>query len=252
MKGTYFQKPLQYSLNVEGESWHQDQEITGQFSIRNMGAEPIELKVPRVILAYGDLNEVRKKSPDAFEAVTPIVNESSKKLDPQKEITFSWNVKLDRNAAVTDKSASLFLLYGADEAIEKLGHLQLIVNPEPVIGEFLKTWQIHFRFVLKTQKANKGLVEVKFAPPDGRAYAAIEQMLVQFRFEKENLEAKYVFSVNRIDAGPGSMALKKTKMEFKQTFQPMQYKTSSGRYHHEEMEKSAQTILDQLGLGKVL
>jgi hypothetical protein len=252
MKGTYFQKPLQYSLNVDGESWHQDQEITGQFNIKNMGADVVELKMPRVILAYGDFSAVKQKSPDAFEAVTNVVTEKPKKLDPQKDISFSWKVKLDRNAAITDKSSSLFLLYGSDEVIEKLGHLQLIVHPEPVIGELLKTWTTQFRFVLKNQKANKGFVEVKFAPPDGRVWATIEQMLAQFRYDKDNLETKYTFSVKKIDASVGNMELKKSKMEFKQAFQPTQYKTSAGRYHHEEMEKSAQSILDQLGLGKVL
>ena len=252
MKGVFFQKPFELCLQVDGETWSQNDEITGYFTAKNPGSAEATLELPRVFLVEGQLAQVRQKSPRAFEVLSPVVSESSKKMGSQKEEKFTWKFKLDRNCSITDKSSSLFLLYGQGESLEKLGQLQLIVYPEKTIGEIIQTWQTQFRFVLKTQKSNKGCVEIKFAPPDGRAYAAIEQMIASFCFENENLKAKYVFSVNKIDASVGNMELKKTKKEFNQVFVLSQYKTSTGRYHHEEMEKAIQTIMSQLGLGKVL
>jgi len=67
MKGTIFQKPFEFNLRVEGESWAQGDPISGSLIIRNHSGEPVSLGDIRVLLGYADLRHVRAKSPEAFE-----------------------------------------------------------------------------------------------------------------------------------------------------------------------------------------
>ena len=68
MRGAFFQKPLEFRLLVEGESWNQGDPIAGSLSVMNHGAEEIPHHEMAIFLACGELGKVRLKSPDAFRA----------------------------------------------------------------------------------------------------------------------------------------------------------------------------------------
>ena len=165
MKGTSFQKPLELSLQVEGEAWKQGDRITGALVAKNHGGESVPLREIYVRLAHGSLKQVRQKSADAFEQISAVAGDASGMLAAGAEARISWSFQTDRNCPITDSSSSVFLLYGRGEALESLGQLQLTVHPDEVIQEFLKVLTIQFHFVVKTRKASKRGVDVKLAPP---------------------------------------------------------------------------------------
>ena len=55
MKGTFFQKPFEFKLNVEGETWRQAQGVSGVLTVKNQGSSPVSVEGTRVHLAYGQL-----------------------------------------------------------------------------------------------------------------------------------------------------------------------------------------------------
>lgn len=243
MKGTYFQKPLEFRLEVEGESWSQGDPVQGTLIIKNHGPEAIATDDMRVQLAYGELKKVRAKDASTFE-IMATSEVGGGKVEPQKELRHSWRFETDRNAPITDKTDSLFLLYGQGTP-EKLGQLQLIFNPYSLIQEFVERLKLTYRFVVKSQKSNKGWVEVKFAAPAAKAFATLEGLILNFRFDGEALEVRYQFQIKKIEATAASMDMKKEKKQVTQRLEKNHYLTPSGRVNHDQLEASIREAVGQ-------
>jgi hypothetical protein len=246
MKGTFFQKPLELNLVVEGESWRQGDKIAGNLLARNHGAEPVPLEDIRVRLAFGNLTRVRQKSADAFSEFSSVATGSGSLL-PGGEQRLSWSFSTDRNAPVTHRTGSLFLLYGRGSENEKLGQLQLRIGPYWVIEELLGIFQTNLHYVLKDLKSAKGMLEAKLVPPASKAATGIEQLVLASRFEGESLRLQYVFNLKTLDASGGTVELQKKKKEFPQLLEPAEFLLPSGRFNHEPVEAKVRSILDQLG-----
>jgi hypothetical protein len=239
MKGTSFQKPLEFNLQVEGESWHQGDKIQGSLMIKNHGGG--NLAGISVHLASGELKKVRFKDPEAFTLL------ASAELTVAAEGTpLPWSFQLERNAPVTDGSKSLFLLYGQGNETPKLGQLQLSILPFWQIEEFLKVLAISFKFVTKSHKVVKDGLEVKLSPPQSRSFAAVELAVLVFRFEGENLEVSYTFQVKKLEASAGAIDMKKEKKAFKKVYTLSQLQTSSGRFNHEAMEPAIGEVISSV------
>jgi hypothetical protein len=238
MKGIFFQKPLEYSLNVNGETWKQGDPITGSLVVKSHASDVLAPSA-QVHLAYGHLKKAHAKDPKAFEIL------ASASAGPD------WKFETDRNAAITDSVHSLFILYGSGDDLSKYGHLQLVVKPYWVIEEFIKELGVGFRFVVKSLKSSKGLLEAKVAPPTSRSFAAVEQAILSFRFEGDLLEVGATFNLKKIEATAASVDVKKEKREVQKNYRPIDYLTSSGRFNHERMEEAIRDILSA-GESKVL
>ncbi len=243
MKGTSFQKPLEFHLAVEGESWTQGETLAGTLGIKNQGTDPVYTASLQLHLAYGNLKKVRQRAPGALKILKSASFGESGELAPQEERKLSWSFTTDLNFPITDSSNSPFLLYGKEDAPEKLGQLQLIILPAPVIQEVIRALTIQFRFVLKAQKSGKGWVEFKLAPPDSRAFASVEQLILSARLEGEDLQLRYGFQVKSLDSTPAAFDVKKTKKELDQALSPSEYKVPSGRWNHERIEGSLREAL---------
>jgi len=243
MKGTIFQKPFEFNLRVEGETWAQGDPISGSLIIRNHSGEPVSLSDTRVLLGYADLRHVRAKSPDAFEILQTFAVPAGD-LAGGAEVTIPWVFQTDRNSPITDTVSSLFLLYGAGSSYEKVGQLQLAITPFPVILDFIKILQISFRFVVKTQKFTRGAVEIKMAPPEGgKAFSHVEQLVLRFAMKEDHLEVEYGFKVKKIEATAANVTIGNQVISSSHTYRPDQLRTSSGRFNHDEMEVCVREVV---------
>lgn len=243
MKGTVFQKPFEFKLVVDGESWHQGDTITGTLTAKNHTQEEITAQDINVFLAHGTSKKVEKKADDAFNVLTSASMPSSQKIGPQGEAHINWSFSLDRNCPITDASGSLYLLYGFGQTHTPLGQLRLPIAPMPVILDFLEIFQLSFYFVVKSKKAKKGSVEVRLVPPASKTFAALEDLVISFQFDDERLEINYVFTVKVIDPNSAVTALKKAKKEFKQSFLPSEYLLPNKRINHERMQAAIEEAL---------
>jgi hypothetical protein len=247
MKGITFQKPFEFQLKVDGETWNQGATISGTLEIKNRGSQELPLGDARVSLATGKLSKVHKKSPDAFDVIATSAADSSRVLKPEASISFPWSFETDRNCQITDSLKSLFLIYGMGEAADKLGQLQLPIHPAPIIEEFLKRFEIGFRFVQKARKSSKGRVEIKLAPPDGnKAFSNIEHVIMHFRMEGDDLEIEYEFHMTRVEATPVSSEVKKFTTEVEQRITRDEYLLPSGRVNFDFLEGAIREALAQV------
>ena len=258
MKGTFFQKPLEFRLSVDGETWRQGDSIEGVLTAKNHAAGALPVAGITVCLARGVLRKVHQKSSDAFEilASASIPPSSGPELLPAQELSYPWKFGTDRNCPITDTLGSLFLLYGqngsAQGAGAQLGNIQIPVLPYEIITQFLDVVKTGFRFVIKGARWSKGNVDAKLAPPDSRGFAMLEQLQLLFHFEGETLHVEYGFRLKTVEASAASVELKKQKTAFKQSYEPALYRTSSGRFDHERVEKEIRDVLDQIEAKNIL
>lgn len=242
MKGIFFQKPMELSLLVEGEKWRQGDSIAGNLTIKNRGTDTLSVDDIRVHLAYGELKRVRAKSPDAFEILETAQGPSGI-VAVSGEVSWSWKFSTDRNAPITDGSKSLFLLYGKGDALDQVGQLQLCVEPEMIIQDFLSTLQTEFRFVVKTMKSSKGFVEVKLSPPSAKSFATLEALILSARYEQDVLIVRYEFKVKKIEATAAAFDIKKLQKKTEQKFSAQDYRLPSGRTNFAHMEAAIREAL---------
>ena len=244
MKGTYFQRPLELSLKVNGESWKQGDAIEGTLVVRNHDSAAISVTNAQVYLAHADLKKVRQKNPGSFKIFSNVSLQFPNQVEAQHEIACDWRLATEQNSPITDKTSSLFLLYGLGDDVEKLGQLQVLMNPHALIQEFIKTITIQFRFVLKSQKFGKGYTEVKLTPPTAQGFASLDHVTLYFRFEGESLQVRSIFDVKKIEATAASFDMKKLKKEFSQTLAQNQLYLPSGRVNHESLETAIKAALE--------
>lgn len=237
MKGAFFNQNREYRLETEKESWAQGDPIRGALSVRLHGAAPAVHA--KVLLAHGDLKAVRAKSADAFEVLAEAAISDAN--------GGQWEFPTDRNVAITDSGGSLFLLYGAADAPpESLGQLQLTVKPAEVVEKFLDVLRTRFRFVQKFVKAEKHGMHAKLMPPESKALAFVEQLILRFSFADEALNLTYEFTVHAFEATESAVASKKKKKKREIQLSPADYRTASGRWNDERFEAEIASALAEV------
>lgn len=241
MKGIFFQKPVEFQLHVEGESWSQGDVIRGKLEIRNRGSQEVAIDQTQITLARGDFKKLRAKAPDSFEVLhaAPINSTSTVCLLPaQGTASLEWSFQSDRNCPVTDSGSSLFLIYGMGKEYEKIGQLQLLFRAAPIVEEFIKTLETEFRFVRKLQKTAKAGIDTRLSPPDSKEFSALDELTLNSRFEGDELELRYHFKVKKVEATAASFGIKKEKLEKLQRFKLSELRLPSGRVNYERIENS--------------
>jgi hypothetical protein len=203
MKGLSFQNGVEYKINIDGESWSQGDSIS----------VTLESKTPsslNLFLAEGVDKKVKAKSPDAFTVLEKFSSETS----PLKQ-----TIALPLSARISDKSGSLYVLYGKEEQTEKLGQLRLNVIPHLLIRDFIDLMTAHFRFAQKTTSAGKNdEVEVKLDPSGSKEWASLEQLLLRVQITEETMEVYFQFHRSEVDPTKGGLSSISVKREVTRTW----------------------------------
>lgn len=245
MKGTVFQKPFEFRLQIGGESWNQGDALDGSLSIKNHGTTGVNDFSPQLHIAQANLKKAHQKKPGAFDIVGTVELDPQISLGVGEEKTLSWKFTTDRNCTVTDHLQSLFVLYGTGKP-ETMGALQLQIQPYSLLQDFIRAIEIQHRFVTKSKKTVKGWLEVKMEPPASKAFMLLEQLVLKLKMENDDLEAHYKFEVKKIQATPGSVDTSKTVKEVSQSFTPREYRLESGRIHLEKLETAIGEALSEV------
>ena len=69
MRSIFFQQPLQYQIEVDGENWNQGEKIKGKLTVRNMSSEKVIVNVSQVILAYGLKKNIKEGNVSPWEVL---------------------------------------------------------------------------------------------------------------------------------------------------------------------------------------
>jgi len=228
MRSVYFQQPLEYQIEVEGESWNQGEVVKGQIRIRNMSSKTVAVKTSQIILAHGLKKAFKEGTMVPWEVLEKQVVAQDIALQAGSELTFGWNFNLSTDCPITDKQGGLYLLFGGDEALTEGGRLNLQINLHPILQNYLQTFTTQFRFLEKYQKRKSELTEVKLIPPDSREYPNMDYVLCFLRIHDEQLEAHYRFKMSGLGRTGEKMTVTKKNREIEQSIPQGKYLQPGG------------------------
>jgi len=228
MRSVYIQQPLEYQIEVGGESWNQGEVVKGQIQIRNMSSKTVAVKTFQIILAHGLKKAFKEGTMVPWEVLEKQVVAQDIALQAGSELTFGWNFNLSTDCQITDKQGGLYLLFGGDEALTEGGRLNLQINLHPILQNYLQTFTTQFRFLEKYQKRKSGWTEVKLIPPDSREYPNMDYVLCFLRVHNEQLEAHYRFKMSGLGRTGEKMTVTKKNREIEQSIPQGKYLQPGG------------------------
>jgi hypothetical protein len=228
MRSVYIQQPLEYQIDVEGESWNQGEVVKGQIRIRNMSSKTVAVKTSQIILAHGLKKAFKEGTMVPWEVLEKQVVAQDIALQAGSDLTFGWNFNLSTDCPITDKQGGLYLLFGGDEALTEGGRLNLQINLHPILQNYLQTFTTQFRFLEKYQKRKSELTEVKLIPPDSREYPNMDYVLCFLRIHDEQLEAHYQFKMSGLGRTGEKMTVTKKNREIEQSIPQGKYLQPGG------------------------
>jgi len=228
MRSVYIQQPLEYQIDVEGESWNQGEVVKGQIRIRNMSSKTVAVKTSQIILAHGLKKAFKEGTMVPWEVLEKQIVAQDIALQAGSELTFGWNFNLSTDCPITDKQGGLYLLFGGDEALTEGGRLNLQINLHPILQNYLQTFTTQFRFLEKYQKRKSELTEVKLIPPDSREYPNMDYVLCFLRIHDEQLEAHYRFKMSGLGRTGEKMTVTKKNREIEQSIPQGKYLQPGG------------------------
>ncbi|MBS1958073.1 MAG: hypothetical protein JST80_01245 [Bdellovibrionales bacterium] len=220
MKGTTFQNGVEYKVTIEGESWQQGQSIQGQLQtiIRNTPAgSAADAVTPRVVLAESTERKIKSKSAEAFSIIEEASSDASVSTTADGP-TLVWKFTVPRQARITDKAGSLFLLYGFGDDLFTYGQLKLNILPHHYLQDIIEMMRTEFRFALKKTTAGRnGWIDTELDPPDSKDWAQLDHLVIELKLEGEgkdtSIEAKFQFHRAEVDGMKAGLSTKLTKRE---------------------------------------
>ncbi|MDP7438932.1 MAG: hypothetical protein QGI53_05765 [SAR324 cluster bacterium] len=228
MRSTFFQQPLEYQLEVEGENWDQGGIIKGKLRVRNMSAAAVNVKTVQIVLAHGLIKAIKEKGEVGWEIQQKRLIAQDISLQPGGEQSSEWSFDLPTDCPITDKQGSLFLLFGDDDVLSAGGRLDLKIQLHPILQSFLQTFTTQFRFLLKYQKRKAEWTEVKLVPPDSREFPNMDYVYCFLRIHQEKLEAHYRFKMKGLGRSGQQMTITKKNREIEQSIPQENYLQPGG------------------------
>lgn len=242
MKGTFFQKPLEWNIETPDESWQQGAKVRGVLRVKNHGTETLPLSTSGVGLAYADIKKVHAKT-DGVLKPAPRMNFSDAELGAGETKELNFELELPANCPVSDKKATYFLTYGK-EAAEN--HLQLNIQPRALFGKLTGLLDTFHRFKLKEFKGTKNGVEYKLIPPTSRDMANLDSLLLGLEMEGETLHMSFEFAVKKLDTSGVTNSIKKETAKIKRSLQPKEYSLGRDLINQDSLLKVFESVIGEV------
>ena len=228
MRSTFFQQPLEYQLEVEGENWDQGGIIKGKLRVRNMSAAAVNVKTVQIVLAHGLIKAIKEKGEVGWEIQQKRLIAQDISLQPGGEQSSEWSFDLPTDCPITDNRAVYFCFLVDDDVLSAGGRLDLKIQLHPILQSFLQTFTTQFRFLLKYQKRKAEWTEVKLVPPDSREFPNMDYVYCFLRIHQEKLEAHYRFKMKGLGRSGQQMTITKKNREIEQSIPQENYLQPGG------------------------
>jgi hypothetical protein len=245
MKGTFFQKPLEFALVITGESWKQGEAISGSLVAKNHSNEEVSLENIGVQLAYGDHKKIKGRKDKAFLiSQKELFTEAS--LDAAGEKTLEWSFQLPSDCEISTKAGTYYLLCGNEDTPFEGGLMELAIEPLVVIKNFLELFENFYRFKVKEIKNKKGLLEVKMEAPKSKQFGAIDKLMLEMNMKEDALVLKYIFTAQRLSYESGMVQAKAVQLEFDQVLEKKEHTLYKESPNQDVILKALLSILEQV------
>ncbi len=242
MRGVFVHKPLEWQIDVQGESWAQGEIVQGSLSVKNLGSDTLALSGGGVKLALADIKKVHSRASGAFKVESEALF-TQEALAPGESTTLPFQFTLPPNCAVTDKKASYYVVWGP-QGLD--ANLQLNIGPQKLFTEITRLMETFQRFKPKDIKASKGAVEFKLVPPTSRDYAHVEALLLEQRLEGDQLQLSFTFKVKTLVNAAVVTSISKEEKTFSKTLTPREYSLGRGMLNQEGVLKALDEVLSQI------
>ncbi len=229
MRSTFFDRPLEYQLLTAREEWLQGEPIEGKLSIRNMNPENVIANTVDVLLAYGNFRKIKAGEENCWEVLHRENIQQDLSLDGNQQLSYDWRLNLPSDAPITDKSGSLFLLFGGEDVLNRGGRLDVHIKMMELLQSFLQTFVTQFQFVQKSAKYKDGWTEVQLDPPTGsREFPNLEHVMCYLRMLDEKLALKYRCKIKTLKKDGENMKVRGKYLEVSQILTADDYLQASG------------------------
>lgn len=247
MKGTFFQKPLEWNIETTGESWQQGDVLKGTLRVKNHGTEKINLAQSGVALALADIKKVQTRAEGALKTEKSF--DLATELDPGAETSIDFTFDIGANSPVTDKKSSYYLTYGKNFVESQL---QVKVEPKALYMKVVGLMDTFHRFKQKEFKAAKKGVEFKLIPPTSRDMANIESLLLTFSMNDQNLVMKYDFQVKKLDTSSVTTKINKESVTHEKHLTPKEYSLGRDMINQDQLLKSIESVISDVKMKNVM
>jgi hypothetical protein len=242
MKGSFFGKPLEWSVETVGESWQQGSSVKGTLKVKNHGTETVALKKSGVGLAHADIKKVHARTPGVLvPKVEASISETS--IAPGAELTLAFALTLPANCPITDKKASFYLTYGQNLSE---GHLQLMVGPLALFGKVVGLLDTFHRFKLKEVKSSKSGVDYKLIPPSSKDLANLEGLTLNFSLKDELLHLVFEFQLKKLDTTSVTPKINKETAKVVRGLGPKEYSLGRDMINQDQLLKMLEGVLGEV------
>lgn len=246
MRGTFFEKPLEYSIEISGESWNQGGKVNGTLTIKNHGDSAIELNGKGVSLCLTEAKKFKAKDPAGIKALNTKSWPEASSVSPGSQETLNFEFELAKDCPITEKASSLYINCGEFENPFTGGHMQLDVKPINVINNYLEIFENFFKFKVKAIKNKKGFLDVKLVAPDSKELGAVEQLNLNLAVDGDELDIMYIFKLKKLAYDEGSVSAKSEKKNFEQRLTKRQHTAFGDSPNQDGIMKAINEILDQI------
>lgn len=247
MKGTFFNKPLEWNIETSGESWTQGSIVQGSLKVKNHGTESIALSSAGVALAYADIKKIHSRTEGALKFdVKENFADTELVAGSEKELNFS--LKLPDNCPITDKKASYYIAYGRNFSEN---HLQLKTEPKALYTKIVGLLDTFHRFKLKEIKSAKTGVEFKLIPPTARDMANLDTLGLIFSMDGETLQMDFDFQVKKLDTSSISTKVSKDTVKIKKSASPKEYSLGRDMINQDQLLKILEAVITEVKLKSV-
>lgn len=252
MKGIFFQKPLEFSLEVEGEEFLQGETMKGNLTITNHGKNEASIENLQVNLMFADGKKVQKKDPAAFSLIESITTITREKIKAGGTFNTSFEIELNHLTKVTEKSASPYLTVSLGGEWP-FGSLPLMIKPHASLQKTIEIIERFHRFTEKGIKNKKKGVSYKLIPPNAKEMGHLVQLdlegLIQ---DNDDLELTFNFKTNRVNMDASTLALKKEKSKTKLTLKHDDYLYGNNQVNQNALLKRVNEVFTSLKEEKAL
>ncbi|PIK15623.1 hypothetical protein [Halobacteriovorax sp. JY17] len=243
MKSTYFRKPLEFSIEVNGESWKQGDSISGKVSVSDHSGENSDLSEFGIFLCIGDLKKIQKKDNRGI----TILDEC---LLHKSEVEF--NFSLDENCQITQKSSGPYLIVGKKEDLLEGHHLALQVGPSELVSNILEVLENFMRFKVKSLKPKKDSLEAVITLPTIKEFTSISSFKLNLKKNVDDLLLDYDFKIKKVCFEGGVTSTKDEAKSFQTILSPKEYLIYGSSLNQDAIVKKVSDVLDEVKLRPIL
>jgi len=247
MKGMFFQKPLQYSIELDGESWGQGSQLTGKLKVENLGKEALSLAGIGAHLCFGNIKKLKAKDKSGIEVLQSIEIPNSS-IKPSQAIELPLDYQLKEDCSITDSQGTMLVTCGEVSNPFAVGILNINISPSKPILDFIEIFELFFKFKFKPLKNKKDFIEAKVDAPDSKPWSSIQSLTVKMKVHESQLEIHFNFKLKKMIYDTSGMNTKDSTLEIKKILTEKEYKGHGGSPNQEGIRRVIDETLEKVKL----